>query len=157
MVAETVPITGGCLCGAVRYEANEPLVKGVVCHCRVCQKTTGSAFEACVRFPRNAFRFTKGEPKRYKSSSIMEKCFCPHCGSTLTDQYLVRKSANSNPDMVLVHIGTLDHPEAVSIEWHYGVESQLPWVHFDDGLPRERCDEDAELAAAFVAAEAGEE
>jgi hypothetical protein len=59
--------------------------------------------------------------------------------------------------MVLVHIGTLDHPEAVSIEWHYGVESQLPWVHFDDGLPRERCDEDAELAAAFVAAEAGEE
>ena len=157
MTDKAMPITGGCLCGAVRYEANEPPSKGVVCHCRVCQKTTGSAFEACVRFPRTAFRFTKGEPKRYRSSSIMEKCFCPHCGSTMTDQYLVRKSARSNPDMVLVHIGTLDHPEAVSIASHYGVESQLPWVHFDDGLPRSRCDEDPELAAAFAAAEAGEE
>jgi hypothetical protein len=59
--------------------------------------------------------------------------------------------------MVLVHIGTLDKPEAVSIASHYGVESQLPWVHFDDGLPRERCDADPELVAAFAAAEAGEE
>ncbi len=157
MAEPTLPITGGCLCGAVRYEANEPLSKGVVCHCRVCQRTTGSAFEAIVKFPRTAFRFTKDEPKRYRSSSIMEKCFCPDCGSTLTDRYLVRKNAKTNPDMVLVHIGTLDKPEAVSIASHYGVESQLPWVHFDDGLPRARCDEDPELAAAFAAAEAGEE
>ncbi len=153
----TDKITGGCLCGAVRYEANEPPSKGVVCHCRVCQRTTGSAFEAIVKFPRTAFRFTKGEPKRYRSSSIMEKCFCPHCGSTLTDQMLVRMSAKRGPDMVLVHIGSLDKPEAVSIASHYGVESQLPWVHFDDGLPRSRCDEDPELAAARAAAEAGEE
>ena len=156
MVEETTPITGGCLCGAVRYEATEPMSKGVVCHCRVCQRTTGSAFEAIVRFPRTAFRFTKGEPKRYRSSSIMEKCFCPDCGSTLTDRYLVWRGAVA-PDKVLVHIGTLDKPEAVSIASHYGVEDQLPWVHFDDGLPRARCDEDPELAAARAAAEAGEE
>ena len=156
MVEETTQITGGCLCGAVRYEATEPMSKGTVCHCRVCQRTTGSAFEAIVRFPRTAFRFTKGEPKRYRSSSIMEKCFCPDCGSTLTDRYLVRWGAVT-PDMVWVHIGTLDKPEAVSIDFHYGVESQLPWVHFDDGLPRARCDEDPELAAAFAATEAGEE
>ena len=157
MVEETMPITGGCLCGAVRYEANESLSEGVICHCRVCQRTTGSAFEAITRFPQTAFRFTKGEPKRYRSSLIMEKCFCPHCGTTLTDQYVVRKSAISNPDNVIVHIGTLDKPEAVSIASHYGVESQLPWAHFDDGLPRERCDEDPKLAAAFAAAEAGGE
>ena len=164
MTEKTLPVTGGCLCGAVRYEASEPPSNGGICHCRVCQRTTGSAFEAVARFPRTAFRFTKGEPKRYRSSLIMEKCFCTHCGSTLTDQYLVRKSARSesapaplNPDMILVHIGTLDKPEAVSIHFHYGVESQLPWVHFDDGLPRARCDEDPELAAAFAAAEAGEE
>ncbi len=157
MVEETMPITGGCLCGAVRYEANDPPSKGVICHCRMCQRTTGSAFEAITRFPQTAFRFTKGEPKRYRSSPIMEKCFCPHCGSTLTDQYIVRKSAISNPDNVIVHIGTLDKPEAVSIALHFGVESQLPWAHFDDGLPRARCDEDPELAAARAAAEAGEE
>ena len=156
MTDKAMPITGGCLCGAVRYEASEPPSEGGLCHCRVCQRTTGSAFEACVKFPRTAFRFTKGEPKRYRSSSIMEKCFCPHCGSPLTDQYLVPVSTSLHPDMVWVHIGTLDNPEAVSIDFHYGVESQLSWVHFDDGLPRVRCDEDPELAAAFAAAETGE-
>lgn len=151
-------ITGGCLCAAIRYEANEPPSKGTVCHCRVCQKTTGSAFEAIAWFPRTAFQFTKGEPKRYRSSLIMEKCFCPHCGSTLTDRYLVRKNAKFDPDMMCVHIGTLDNPEVVSsIVSHFGVESQLPWVQFDDGLPRTRCDEDPELAAVFAAAEAVEE
>ncbi len=156
MAEGTMPITGGCLCGGVRYELSEPLSEGGLCHCRVCQKTTGSAFEALVQCSVTEFHYTKGEPKRYRSSSIMEKCFCPDCGSTLTDRYPVRWGAVT-PDMVWVHIGTLDKPEAVSIASHYGVESQLPWVHFDDGLPRYRCDEDPELAAAFAAAEAGEE
>ncbi len=86
----------------------------------------------------------------------MEKGFCPDCGSLLFDRYLVR-TGKSNPDMFWVQLGTLDHPETVSIDIHTGVESQLPWVHFDDGLPRYRCDEDPDLAAAFAAAEAGEE
>jgi hypothetical protein len=106
-------------------------------------------------FSRAAFLFTKGKPKLYKSSSIMEKSFCPDCGSLLFDRYLVR-TGKSNPDMLWVQLGTLDHPETVSIDMHTGVESQLPWVHFDDGLPRYRCDEDPDLAAAFAAAEAGE-
>ena len=156
MVEETMPITGGCLCGAVRYELSEPPIKGVICHCRMCQKSTGSAFMVSAGFSRSALRFTKGEPKLYRSSSIKDKGFCSNCGSMLTDQYLVR-TGGSNPDKVWVLLGTLDHPETVSIHSHFGVESQLPWVHFDDGLPRYRCDEDPELAAAFAAAEAGEE
>lgn len=155
MAEVTTPTTGGCLCGAVRYEASEPATSGGLCHCRVCQKTTGSAFEAIAMFPASVFRFTKGEPKRYRSSKIMEKCFCPDCGSTLTDRYLVTVSGPYGPDNVFVHIGTLDEPEAVPITVHTGVESQLSWVHFDDGLPRSRCDEDPELAAAFAAAGKG--
>jgi hypothetical protein len=58
-------------------------------------------------------------------------------------------------DSLWVHIGTLDEPEIGPIESHYGVESQLSWLHFDDGLPRARCDEDPELAAAFAAGELG--
>ena len=85
----------------------------------------------------------------------MEKGFCPDCGSLLFNQYLVR--AGFNPDIAYVSLGTLDHPETVTIDFHYGVETQLPWIHFDDGLPRYRCDEDPELAAAFVAAEASDE
>ena len=87
----------------------------------------------------------------------MEKYFCPQCGSQLTDRYLVAVSAELQPDMVWVHIGTLDDPETARIEYHYGVESQLSWVHFDDGLPRQRCDEDSDLAKAFAAAGIGDE
>ena len=108
-------------------------------------------------FPQTAFRFIKGEPKRYISRRIMEKYFCPHCGSQLTDRYLVPVSAEYHPDMVWVHIGTLDDPEIAPIEDHYGVESQLSWVKFDDGLPRARCDEDPVLVAAFAAAQTNAE
>ncbi len=156
MVEETTPITGGCLCGAIRYESSEPPIRAGTCHCRSCQKSTGSAFMVAVGFPRTALRFTKGEPKLYRSSPIKDKGFCADYGSLLVDQFLV-PTGNTNPDMIWVQIGTLDHPEAVSIGFHTGVESQLPWVHFDDGLPRYRCDESHDLAAAFAAAEAGEE
>ena len=156
MTDEAIPITGGCLCGAVRYESSEPPIKAGICHCRMCQKSTGSAFMVIAGFPRTAFRFTKGEPKLYRSSSIKDKGFCADCGSLLFDQYLVRTGV-SDPDLVWVQLGTLDHPEAVSIKFHTGVESQLPWVHFEDGLPRDRCDEDPGLAAAFAATEAGGE
>ena len=156
MSKKQMPITGGCLCGAIRYESSEAPVEAGTCYCRTCQKSTGSAFMVIASFSRTALRFTRGEPKLYRSSSVMDKGFCPNCGSLLFDQYLVR-SPGFNPDMVFIQLGTLDHPEAVSINWHYGVETQLPWVHFDDDLPRTRCDEDPELAAAFEAAEAGEE
>ena len=156
MTGHTVPITGGCLCGAIRYEVSELPIETGTCHCRDCQQSTGSAFMVMARFSHAALRYIKGEPKLYRSSSIKDKGFCADCGSLLVDRYLVRTD-KSNPDMVWVMLGTLDHPEAMSIDFHTGVESQLPWVHFDDGLPRYSCDESPFLAAAFAAAEAGEE
>ena len=152
----TIPnmITGGCHCGSIRYEASTPPATGGVCHCRDCQRSTGSAFMVIANFNWAAFRFTKGKPKKYRSSPIMEKGFCSNCGSLLYDRYLVQRSKTS-PDHIWVQVGTLDHPEAVPIEWHSGVESQLPWVHFDDGLPRNRCNEDPDMASAYAAAEAG--
>ena len=72
----------------------------------------------------------------------------------MTDRYLVQLNEGglSGPDMVWVPLGTLDDPEAVSLRFYYGVETQLSCVHFDDDLPRTRCDEDAGLIAAFRAA-----
>ncbi len=105
-----------------------------------------------VGFSRTALRFTKGEPKLYRSSPIKDKGFCANCGSLLFDQFLT-PTGNSGPDMIWVQVGTLDHPEAVSIGSHTGIESQLPWVHFDDGLPRTRCDDAPILVAAVAAAD----
>ena len=147
--------TGRCQCGAVQYEASGPPKSGGTCHCRDCQRWTGSAFMAFAGFPRASLQFTKGEPKYFKSSAIKERGFCPECGSSLTVRDLVqlRKGGLAGPDFVWVPLGTLDDPEAVSLCFHYGVETQLSWVHFDDDLPRTRCDEDAALIAAFRAAE----
>ncbi len=148
----TLPITGGCLCGAVCYESSEPPIRTTICHCHMCQKSTGSAFMVAVGFPRTTLQFTKGEPKLYRSSPIKDKGFCANCGSLLFDQFLT-PTGNTAPDMIWVYLGTLDHPESVSIGAHTGVESQLPWVHFDDGLPRTRCDDVPVLAAAVAAAD----
>ena len=147
--------TGGCICGAIRYEASEPPNESGTCHCHICQQFSGSAYFAFAGFSASAFRFTKGEPKLYKSTPIAERGFCPNCGSSLTVRYLESWGGDvkSGPGLYWVGIGTLDHPEAVTLDFHYGVEGQLPWVHFDDDLPRTRCDEDPELAATYAAAE----
>ena len=150
-------ITGGCYCGAIRYESEGPPMNPGICHCRQCQRWTGSAFLAVVGFPLSGFRYTKGSPKLNQSSSIVERWFCPDCGSSLHCRYLVNLDDDhtANPDHVLVSIGTLDKPDVVEMEYHYGVESQLPWVHFDDDLPRTRSDEDPELINALALAKGG--
>jgi hypothetical protein len=145
----SLPMTGGCLCGAIRYEASEPPNLNGTCQCRKCQKWTGSAYSTFAGFPKEAFRFTQGEPKFYKSSAIMERAFCADCGSGLANRYLFPEWGGR----VFVGIGTLDDPEAVPLNFHFGAESQLSWVHFDDGLHSARCDEDPVLAAALAAAE----
>ncbi len=158
MNIEAELITGGCMCGAVRYEISEAAISAGTCHCRTCQRWTGSSYFPFVGFPRSALRFTKGEPKIYRAPyPIKEKGFCSDCGSPLTDRYLIALSEDgaSNPNNVWVSIGTLDKPEAVTLQFHYGVETQLPWVHFDDDLPRWRCDESPGLAAAFAKAKEG--
>ena len=152
-------ITGGCYCGAIRYESDEPPVEPGICHCRQCQRWTGSAFLAVVGFPLTGFRYTKGSPKLNKYSPIVERGFCPDCGSSLHCRYLVNLGDDDiaeNPDHVLVSVGTLDNPEVVEMEYHYGVESQLPWIHFDDDLPRTRSDEDTGLIKALSLAKKGD-
>ena len=120
--------TGGCLCGAVRYECTEPPVSAGTCHCRECQQWTGSAYNAFVGFSTSALRFTKGKPKIFNApSGIKELGFCSDCGSPLWDRYLVRFSEDeiSGPHLVWMPLGTLDKQEAVTLKFHYGVETQL--------------------------------
>lgn len=97
-----------------------------------------------------------------ESSAIEERGFCMRCGSPIWDRYLVRlndfrdeEGDPSGPDTVWIPIGTLDYPERVTPEFHFGVESQLPWVQFDDDLPRTRSEDDPGIAAAFAAAKRG--
>lgn len=144
--------TGGCLCGAVRFEVQGTADMVGICHCRRCQRWTGTAFAVGVRFPRAAFRLTKGEPRLYRSSAIMERGFCADCGSPLIEYVASEKDV----DGVWLSLGNFDDPSAFTPGHHFGVESQLPWVQFDDGLPRYRCDDDPELAALDVNTDHGD-
>ena len=113
---------------------------------------------AVAGFPLSGFRYTKSRPKLNQFSPIVERAFCPDCGSSLHSRYLVSLGEDDiaeNPDYVLVLIGTLDNPELLEMEYHYGVESQLPWIHFDDELPRVRSDEDPALINALSLAKTG--
>ncbi len=129
---DNVKITGGCLCGAVRYEANQLPVGGGCCHCRMCQKAVGAPMVPMLHFPREAFRFTSaGEPKFYKSSDIVERGFCGECGTSIIYRLFPELS-----DKIGVLSATLDNPNEFPPEGHFGVESQMHWLTLSDGFPR---------------------
>ena len=80
---EAVAVTGGCLCGAVRFEGQAFLRSAYYCHCTICQKATGAPFEIGVLIKEGTLRFTKGTPTYYQSSSFGKRGFCAVCGSRL--------------------------------------------------------------------------
>lgn len=126
-------ITGGCLCGAVRYEVNaERLESASFCHCTMCRRASGSAFGVFARAPSDKLRWLGKEPKRYKSSAIAVRAFCADCGSPIYFQY------DSRPEYYALAVGSLDRPDLVKPGRHWGVESEIPWARIDDGLQRSR-------------------
>lgn len=138
-------VTGGCYCGAVRYEAEAFLLSAYYCHCRDCQRTSGQPAEIGVPIKAGTLRFT-GEPlKFYASSPKAERGFCPHCGSRI----VWRPVDPAKEWAINVDVCSLDHPEAVRPREHIWVDRQLPWYRIDDGLPRRRSDEMAELSVAW--------
>ena len=128
MTGETY--TGGCLCGAVRYEASVAPAASHYCHCRMCQRAMGNIFGMFVMFPMDKFRFTRTAPKRHQSSAFAERGFCAECGTPILFQYV------NHRDRIGITLGSLDHPEDAPPERHIGMESHLPWLKIDDGLPR---------------------
>ncbi len=132
---EDSPTTGGCLCGAVRYEVSAPAIDVTYCHCRMCQRFTGGQIVAGAMFPIKAFRFTQGGPKYFSSSLIAERGFCADCGSGIIYRALVKAPWS---DWYWVLLASLDNPESFVPTIHLGIESQMPWLVVHDDLPRVR-------------------
>lgn len=86
----TTPLTGGCLCGALRYEATGPVLYSGLCHCLDCQKSTGSAFAAYMGVNSKDFVLT-GPYQSYdhvlSDGRVSRRNFCPTCGSTVFGGY----------------------------------------------------------------------
>ncbi len=131
-------VTGGCLCGAVRYSISKPLYDAHYCHCRTCQKASGAPVIAGAFLPRDAIIITSGQPKFFQSSPIVSRGFCSDCGTYLLYQPLITEWSN----WTIVTIASLDSPELHPPKIHYGVEGRIPWFETNDNLPRESYDED---------------
>jgi hypothetical protein len=137
--------TGGCQCGAVRYELLVASDHASICHCRMCQKASGGPFMAFARVKKGQLRWTRGTPSVFRSSSLVERGFCSTCGTPLTYNFLDRPS-------ISVTVGSLDDPEAVRPELQYGVEGTLSWFAALPSLPGKRTEEflTADDVAHFV-------
>ena len=137
------PITGGCLCGGIRFEINGEDHRTTYCHCRMCQLFTGAPASLGTGFLKKDFRVTQGEPKTYASSLIAERVFCPTCSTSLWMSWF------DSPEWLYVFTVCLDHPENFPPATHMGIESQIPWHNLHDDLPRLRCEDSPELVEAW--------
>ena len=133
-------LTGSCLCGAIRYVCTEWPCDVHYCHCRLCQKAFGNVFAVFGSLPKTSLRFTHGTPHFFRSTPYAERGFCRDCGTPLTFRYL-------RSDWIAISIGSLDHPELVEPETHWGIESAVPWSTLHDGLPLKQIEGDPEYMA----------
>jgi hypothetical protein len=126
------PLTGGCLCGAIRYTISAPITALRACHCRNCQRSSGSGGTVNAVVPEDAFRITQGETRRYDDSATqsgrtLSRHFCPTCGSPIYSH------RNPRVGFVVVRAGSLDDSSGLKIAAHIWTASARPWSHIEPG------------------------
>lgn len=125
----TPPLTGSCLCGAIRYAIDVPVSELRTCHCTHCQKASGAGGSVNAVVPGANFRITQGTPKRYDDSAqsgrILCRYFCGDCGSPLYSHRAVA------PEILVVRAGSFDQPGPMRITCNIWIASARPWSHID--------------------------
>ena len=131
MTEQHTPATGGCQCGGLRYELSGDPVVVVACHCRDCQRQSGSAFGLTMLVRPEDFRFTTGEPAHFHTradSGTPKECvFCPSCGVRIYNALGEKKTLNLKP-------GTLDDTTGVEPIMHVWVDRKQPWLELPPGV-----------------------
>jgi hypothetical protein len=128
-----LPLTGGCLCGGVRFRVDAPLVVATYCHCTRCQRRTGTAASAQARIQPGSLTVTQGEEliRTYAPPDGFPKLFCGACGSALWSQ------SPDDPALRSVRLGAFDGDPGIRPSLHQFVAYAAPWEPIpDDGLPR---------------------
>ena len=142
----TTTLTGGCLCGAVRYTVSQPITELRACHCRDCQKASGAGGTVNAMIPSSALKITKGTPKRYTltadSGRTLHRHFCGDCGSPLFSR------RELTPENTALRIGTLDaeHAGGMKIIAHIWTKSARSWAHIDPAAQQHAGQPDAPTA-----------
>ena len=123
-------LAGGCMCGAVRYEAEGEPFHPTLCHCRDCRRASGAPALAWFSVRRDALRWVHGTPALRRSSPGVERQFCAACGTQLTWH------GDTAPDEIDVTIGSLDDPDAVVPLDHTFYGQRVGWLHLGDNWHR---------------------
>lgn len=130
-----LPITGGCVCGAVRYQCDAKPIATLKCHCRDCQRLSGSPHVCAVLLPRSAFSFSKGKPKYHCTTSeqggLHRRGFCAECGSRLTGG----EDPEGTNGFVGVTVGSLDDPSWFQPQMELWTCDALTWDRPGEGVP----------------------
>ena len=125
-------ITGGCLCGAVRYEASAEPLAVRTCWCRLCQYLGGGTATVNVCFETSAVSIT-GELADHRSvadsGNVMHRGFCPKCGTPVTSTAEVR------PHLIFVRAGTLDDPSIAAPQATIWTSAAPEWACISDEIP----------------------
>lgn len=132
-------VTGGCLCGAIRYEINGEPLRAANCHCNDCKKATGAPYVTNVFYKDTQITLLKGRPKVFEhtadSGNSMAKEFCGDCGSQ------VFGTGELRPGIRHVKAGTIDDASFVKPEANLFALHALSYIHLDediesfDGMP----------------------
>ena len=140
-----VEMTGGCACGRVRFTATVEPDEAYLCHCRMCQRASGSVSLAMVNVQLDAVAWER-EPDRYDSSPIARRPFCSQCGTSLGFAF---KEGTDKMDLT---VAAFDDPSGFRPKHHFGAESMhRNWLN-TDGLPEYRTDEHSGLVDRWMAA-----
>ena len=126
-------LTGGCMCGRIRYTAAIEDDEAYLCHCRMCQRFTGNVSIA-YRNVKKAQVTWEREPDRFQSSPIAARGFCSQCGTALTFEF----PGSDNLDLT---VGSFDDPSRFVPKHHFGAESMhRRWIN-TEGLPEIRTEQ----------------
>jgi len=142
-MAETM--TGGCACGRVRYSATVEPGEAYLCHCRMCQRATGSVSIAFINAQLDGLSW-KHEPDWYDSSPIARRPYCRECGTSLGFAF---KQGSDKMDLT---VASFDDPSPFRPAHHFGAESiHRAWLN-TEGLPELRTEDYQKLVDKWVEA-----
>jgi hypothetical protein len=134
MTTPTLPFSGGCACGAIRYESTAEPVVMLHCHCRDCQRASGGPFSAFVIVPTEAFKLSKGIPRFHASPSeaggMTRRGFCEECGSP------VAVKPDAVPQFVAIRAASLDDPSWFKPQIDVWTCDATPGDFMDPALPK---------------------
>lgn len=126
-------VTGGCMCGAVRYEAGGEPFQVALCHCESCRRHNGAPVAALAGYLAGQVRFEGEERGLYASSPGVGRGFCRKCGTPLTWE---GDGGEELGMIVELHLSTLDDPEALVPTGHAFYPERISWFDVADSLPR---------------------